>query len=153
MTRRATTARRRLSSQAADRAAAREDAERRHIVGLLLELGRQIGRHQAYGGAPQSAEAVQRITLLLNALPPECANTVRKKFNVMRRYNYAGAVGEKMGHLDLASVTPADLDATQMNREIAYDIDRYLTSGKPPDEAWSDLDDLKEWQRRRWPRL
>lgn len=136
----------------ADRAATREDAQRRHIVDLLLELGRKVGRQAAYAHAPQSADAAQQIMLLLNALPGECANTVRKKFNVIRQMTYPGAVGEKIGHVDLSSITPAGLDPTHMNREIAFDIDRYLTSGRPPDEVWSDSDNLQEWQRRRWPR-
>src|ERR1700704_1392884 len=104
---------------AADRAAIREDAERRHIVDLLLELGRQIGRHAAYPGAPQGAEAAQQIILLLNALPAECAYTVRQKFNSIRLFAWAGGVGQKMSHLELSNVA-ANADTGQMKREIAY---------------------------------
>lgn len=134
-----------------DRAAARADAERRHIVDLLLELGRQIATQSAYMHAPQGADAAQQIGLLLQALPGECAYTARQKFNVAGNMEVPGAVGEKLKHLDLSSVG-ANADPRQMQLEIAYDIDRYLTSGYPPDEVWQDVDDLREWQRRRWPR-
>jgi hypothetical protein len=136
---------------ASDRAAIREDAQRRHIVNLLLELGKQVGEQATYAGGPQSGAAAQRIGLLLNALPPECAYTVRQKFNCVRQFAWAGGVGEKMGWLELQSVE-AKADPAQMNREIAFDIDRYLTSGEPPDDAWSDLEKLKAWERARWPR-
>jgi hypothetical protein len=63
-----------------------------------------------------------------------------------------GAVGEKLNHLNLNAVG-GNADPRQMHLEIAYDIDRYLTSGRPPNEVWQDVDELREWQRRRWPRL
>jgi hypothetical protein len=78
---------------AADRAAIREDAQRRHIVDLLLALGREVGKQQAYSNMPQGGKAVQQIMLLLNALPAECAHTVRQKFNVVLPMKMPGAVG------------------------------------------------------------
>lgn len=134
-----------------DRAAARADAERRHIVDLLLELGRQIARHAAYVNMPQGAEAAQQIGLLLQALPGECAHTARQKFNAVRNMDVPGAVGEKLNHLNLNSVA-GNADPREMHLEIAYDIDRYLTSGHPLSDVWQDVDELREWQRRRWPR-
>lgn len=56
---------------AGDRQAAREDAQRWHIVDLLLELGREIATQHASTGY-ESQQAVQRIILLLFALPAEC---------------------------------------------------------------------------------
>ena len=130
---------------ASDRAASQEDIRRRHIVDLLLELGRQIGRQAAYSGGPQSAEAARQIQLLLLALPPECAYATRMKFGGIRQMRIPGAVGEKMQHLDLGSV--AAPDPNQMCTEIAYDIDRYMTSGQALQDVWGDLDEQREWQR------
>jgi hypothetical protein len=38
-----------------------------------------------------------------------------------------------------------------MLREIAFDIDRYLNCGLPPDSAWDDWDGLPSWMKERWP--
>lgn len=69
----------------------------------------------------------------------------------MRQMSVPGGVGEKLGRLELSS---AGSEATpqQMSREIAFDIDRYLTSGRPTEDVWTDLDDLREWERLHWPR-
>jgi hypothetical protein len=136
---------------AADRAAMREDAQRRHIIDLLLELGRELGNHAAHTHGEQGAQSVQRVTMLLNALPAECAVTTRKRYDVERTKQYAGAVGVKMSYLDLSSFTPASIGLQQMITEIAYDIDRYMTAGLAPDLVWSSIPDIESWQRERWP--
>lgn len=125
-----------MALAAADRAAAREDAERRHIVDLLLELDRQVARVAAYSNMPQGAEAAHQIRSLLLALPPECAYSIRKQFGQIREARVPGAVDIKLQHLDLGSVL--HLDPAQMGREIAYDIDRYMTSGLAPGDVWND---------------
>lgn len=136
---------------AANVAAVREDAARRHIVDLLLELGREIASNARTFAAPVSYSR-PHIVLLLNALPAECAWTARKKLDAIRIAQVPGAVGQKLGWLDLASKTPAQLTVDDLTAEIAFDIDRYLTSGQPPEAVWIDLDDLRAWERRRWPR-
>jgi hypothetical protein len=128
----------------------REDAQRLHIVDLLLELGREVSRQHANSGAPQSNEAAQNITLLLWALPAECAYTVRQRFNVTVQMKLPGAVGLKMGHLRLNAVG-GDATPRQMLQEIAFDIDRYLTSGLPPMSVWDEWDGLTAWMKDRWP--
>jgi hypothetical protein len=135
-----------------DRAALREDAQRRHLVDLLLELGRQIARDAGFYNSPQGEAARQSAALVLAALPPECARAARQRYGVERSGGLQGVIDTKMRHLDLQSVGAA-ADVRQMQREIAYDIDRYLTSGKAPDDVWTDMDELQEWQRARWPRM
>lgn len=135
---------------ASDRALAREDVERRHLVDLLLELGREVSRQHAYSASDEGRAAVENITLILWALPAECAYTVRQKFGVNPAMKLPGAVGLKMGHLGLQSAggnaSPGD-----MLHEIAFDIDRYLNSDLPPALVWDDWDRLKDWMRERWP--
>lgn len=137
---------------AADRAAIREDAARRHIVNLLLALGRQIAVYEGNPGTSTARTAEGEVRLLLNALPPECAYATRKSFNVVRTMAVPGVVVEKQQWLGYGAKPVGQLDADDMRAEIAFDIDRYLTSGLRPDEVWDDLDDLRAWQRRRWPR-
>lgn len=137
---------------AADRAAIREDAERRHIVNLLLALGHQIALYEGHPGTGTGVTAEGEVRLLLNALPPECAYATRKSFNVVRTMSVPGVVVEKQQLLGYASKPVGQLNADDMRTELAFDIDRYLTSGLPPGRVWNDVDDLREWARRRWPR-
>lgn len=135
---------------AADRATARDEAERRHIVDLLLELGRQVSTYEGYKGSDTASQARHEITILLSALPPECVYTVRQHFGLVREIPMPGAVGAKLQYLKLGSVG-ADADVNQMGSEIAYDIDRYLTSGRAPRDVWSDLADQEAWHKARRP--
>lgn len=137
---------------AADRAAIRKDAERRHIVNLLLALGHQVAVYEGNSGTSTATTAAGEVRLLLHALPPECAYATRKRFNVVRTMSVPGVVVEKQQWLGYGEKHVSQLDAEDMRKEIAYDIDRYLTSGLPPEKVWDDLDDLRSWERRRWPR-
>jgi hypothetical protein len=137
---------------AADRAAMREDAERRHIVNLLLAVGHQIALYDGNPGTGTAMTAAGEVRLLLNALPPECAYAARKSFNVVRTMSAPRVVVEKQQWLGYGSKAVGELNADDMRNEIAFDIDRYQTSGLPPDKVWDDVDGLREWARRRWPR-
>ncbi len=100
-----------LDMAATDRTLSREDAERRHVVDLLLDsLGRQVATFEGMQGTDQARVARQQVTLLLTALPPECASTVRKKFGVPRTAKVPGAIGVKQQYLKIGHLTgrPAD---------------------------------------------
>src|SRR5262249_39178186 len=59
---------------------------------------------------------------------------------------------EKQQWLGYGPKPVGELDADDMRNEIAFDIDRHLTRGLPPERGWVDVGDLQAWARRRWPR-
>lgn len=118
---------------AQDRQIARDTEQRRHVVSLLLELGREIGRVTAYASMPQAGEAAQQIRLLLLALPAECAVTARGKYRVLNGSPPAvvpGYIGEKLQAIHVAHIQPAEYSADNMYTEIRYDIDHYYVDGR-----------------------
>jgi len=127
--------RRRADYQAkADRVAASERAadawlhelqvaENRRVVDLLMQLSREIGRSNAYAGAPQSAESAQMIRVILRALPEDCAVLARSIYNVL----------------------PADGEFSPTTKDKLAERTRYLTGqgiGTPSqDHLYTDIAD------------
>jgi hypothetical protein len=111
----------------ADRTALRDDERRRQIVANLLELGRQYGIMIASTNTPDAGPATQRVRLLLHAIPGECAYAIKHMLGFTVPDGYNVVVVPKIRRLRLMVPPPSgqQVDADEVYREIADDIDRY----------------------------